>query len=119
MTCDQSVTYHLLWTSPRSLPGLADPTRRALLDALFDRDGQSVGALSAGVTELTRFAVMKHLRVLAEANLVATQRHGRTKLHYLNPVPIAQIWPSGGSASTPPPFASALVGLDQARPEPP
>ena len=96
----------------RVFRALADPTRRALLDALFESDGQSVGALSARFPELTRFAVMKHLRVLAEANLVATQRQGRSTLHYLNPVPIAQLaerWISKYAA----PFSSALVGLDR------
>ena len=91
---------------------LADPTRRALLDALFEEDGQSVGALSARFLDLTRFAVMKHLRVLAEANLIATQRQGRSTLHYLNPVPIAQLaerWISKYAA----PFSSALVDLDR------
>ena len=90
---------------------LADPTRRALLDALFDADGQSVGALCVLSPEMTRFGVMKHLRVLEEANLVTTAKSGRTKLHYLNPVPIAQIahrWISKYAA----PFASALVDLD-------
>ena len=99
-------------TADRVFRALADPTRRALLDALFESDGQSVGALSARFPELTRFAVMKHLRVLAEANLIATQRQGRSTLHYLNPVPIAQLaerWISKYAA----PFSSALVGLDR------
>jgi DNA-binding transcriptional ArsR family regulator/uncharacterized protein YndB with AHSA1/START domain len=90
---------------------LADPTRRAILDALFTRDGQSVGALCAPFPEMTRFGVMKHLRILEEANLVATAKSGRTRLHYLNPVPIAQIahrWISKYAA----PFAEALVDLD-------
>ena len=90
---------------------LADPTRRAILDALFASDGQSVGALCALSPEMTRFGVMKHLRVLEEASLVTTVRRGRTKLHYLNPVPIAQIahrWVSKYAA----PFASALVDLE-------
>ncbi len=91
---------------------LADPTRRAILDALFAADGQSVGALCALFPEMTRFGVMKHLRVLEEANLVATVKRGRAKLHYLNPVPIAQIahrWVSKYAA----PFASALVELEE------
>ena len=67
---------------------LADPTRRALLDALFETDGQSAGALCARFPEMTRFGVMKHLRLLEAAGLVVTQRSGREKLHYLNPVPI-------------------------------
>ena len=66
---------------------LADPTRRLLLDELFERDGRTLGELVAGL-EMTRFGVMKHLRVLEEAGLLATRKVGREKLHYLNPVPI-------------------------------
>ena len=66
---------------------LADPTRRALLDELFRDDGQSLGAL-ADRFEMSRFGVMKHLKVLEEAGLVVTRRRGREKLHFLNPVPI-------------------------------
>ena len=66
---------------------LADPTRRSLLDELFRADGQSLSALEQRVP-MTRFGVMKHLRVLEEAGLVATRRRGREKLHFLNPVPI-------------------------------
>ena len=66
---------------------LADPTRRTLLDALFDRDGQSLRELEARC-DMTRFGVMKHLRVLEEAGLVVTRRRGREKLHFLNAVPI-------------------------------
>ena len=70
---------------------LADNTRRALLDALADTDGQSVLALCAQFPEMTRFGVMKHLAVLEAANLITTHRQGRNKLHYLNPVPIQQV----------------------------
>jgi uncharacterized protein YndB with AHSA1/START domain/DNA-binding transcriptional ArsR family regulator len=66
---------------------LADPTRRALLDELFREDGQSLGALEERFA-MTRFGVMKHLRQLEEAGLVVTRRRGRSKLHFLNPVPI-------------------------------
>ena len=66
---------------------LADPTRRSLLDALFVEDGQTLGMLSERI-DMTRFGVMKHLNVLAEADLVVTKRRGREKLHFLNPVPI-------------------------------
>ena len=66
---------------------LADPTRRQLLDELFERDGQTLSALEQRLP-MTRFGVMKHLRVLEEAGLVLTQRRGREKLHFLNPVPI-------------------------------
>ncbi len=69
---------------------LADPTRRHLLDVLFERDGRSLIELEHGL-EMTRFGVMKHLKVLEEAGLVVTRRRGREKLHYLNPVPIRLI----------------------------
>ena len=69
---------------------LADPTRRRLLDKLFKRDGQSLGELGRRL-KMTRFGVMKHLRVLEEAGLVIRRRSGREKLHFLNPVPIRLI----------------------------
>ena len=69
---------------------LADPTRRRLLDMLFRRDGQSLGELEQRLA-MTRFGVMKHLRVLEAARLVVTKRRGREKLHFLNAVPIRQI----------------------------
>jgi uncharacterized protein YndB with AHSA1/START domain/DNA-binding transcriptional ArsR family regulator len=67
---------------------LADPSRRLLLDALFERDGQTLGELCAHLPAMTRFGVMRHLDVLEEAGLVTTRRDGRQKRHYLNPVPI-------------------------------
>src|SRR5215470_13151256 len=69
---------------------LADPTRRSLLDALFKEDGQSLSALE-NTLPMTRFGVMKHLKLLEEAGLVVTRRQGREKLHFLNPVPIRLI----------------------------
>jgi len=69
---------------------LADPSRRALLDALFKRNGQTLGALCDGMA-MTRQAVTKHLALLEDANLVAVVWRGREKLHYLNPVPIHEI----------------------------
>jgi uncharacterized protein YndB with AHSA1/START domain len=66
---------------------LADPTRRSLLDELFREDGQTLSALEERFP-MTRFGIMKHLRVLEEAGLVVTRRRGREKLHFLNPVPI-------------------------------
>jgi uncharacterized protein YndB with AHSA1/START domain/DNA-binding transcriptional ArsR family regulator len=66
---------------------LADPTRRSLLDELFKEDGQTLSALEQRLP-MTRFGVMKHLRVLEEAGVVLTRRRGREKLHFLNPVPI-------------------------------
>ena len=69
---------------------LADETRRQLLDRLFARNGQTLGALCEEM-EMSRQAVTKHLALLEAANLVATQKRGREKLHYLNPVPINEI----------------------------
>jgi uncharacterized protein YndB with AHSA1/START domain len=88
---------------------LADPTRRSLLDALFEEDGQTLGALDERLP-MTRFGVMKHLKVLEEAGLVKTRRRGREKLHFLNPVPIRLVhdrWVSKYAE----PWAAALSGL--------
>ncbi len=70
---------------------LSDAGRRRLLDALFAADGQSLGRLCEALPSMTRFGVMKHLAVLEQAGLVVTHREGRTKLHYLNPIPIREI----------------------------
>jgi len=69
---------------------LADPSRRLLLDRLFVKNGQTLSELCEGI-DMTRQAVTKHLRILEEANLIATRRRGRDKFHFLNPVPIHQI----------------------------
>lgn len=69
---------------------LADPSRRALLDRLRLNNGQTLGSLCEGL-DMSRQAVSKHLAILEEANLVATIKRGREKLHYLNPVPIFDI----------------------------
>ncbi|MGH2443858.1 MAG: ArsR/SmtB family transcription factor [Chloroflexota bacterium] len=74
----------------RVFKALADPTRRTLLDRLFLRDGRTLKELESEL-EMTRFGVMKHLRILEDAGLVVSQRSGREKLHYLNPVPIRLI----------------------------
>jgi DNA-binding transcriptional ArsR family regulator len=71
----------------RVFKALADPTRRFLLDQLFTRDGRTLAELEAEL-EMTRFGVMKHLRVLEDAGLVVARKQGREKLHFLNPVPI-------------------------------
>jgi DNA-binding transcriptional ArsR family regulator len=70
---------------------LSDPTRRSLLDELFAADGQTLTALEQRLP-MTRFGVMKHLKVLEEAGLVVTRRRGREKLHFLNPVPIRLVY---------------------------
>jgi DNA-binding transcriptional ArsR family regulator len=88
---------------------LSDPTRRQLLDQLYEKDGLSLHELERELP-MTRFGVMKHLRVLEEANLVVTRRRGREKLHFLNPVPIRQVhdrWVSKYAE----PWASALTEL--------
>ncbi len=69
---------------------LADTSRRLLLDRLHAKNGQTLNELCEGL-DMSRQAVTKHLGILEDANLVATRRHGREKLHYLNPVPIHQI----------------------------
>ena len=70
---------------------LADEHRRALLDALRERDGQTLGELCEVAPDMTRFGVMKHLQVLEDAHLVVTERDGRSKRHHLNAVPIREI----------------------------
>jgi len=102
LTCDLTVTRvpHVGSVTQRSpvpepaeeavFRALADPTRRAILDRLFERDGQSLGEIERSF-EMSRFGVMKHLRVLEEAGLVTTHRVGRSKLHYLNAVPIQEL----------------------------
>jgi DNA-binding transcriptional ArsR family regulator len=91
LTCDHLVTY-LSRVSDDDLvfKALADPTRRFLLDLLFARDGRTLTELESEL-DMTRFGVMKHLRVLEDANLVVTRRSGREKLHFLNAVPIRLI----------------------------
>ena len=91
MTCDCLVTYFVVVPDDdRVFKALADPTRRHLLDRLFVRDGRTLTELESEL-EMTRFGVMKHLRVLEDAGLVVTRRSGREKLHFLNPVPIRLI----------------------------
>jgi uncharacterized protein YndB with AHSA1/START domain len=88
---------------------LADPTRRSLLDELFKQDGQTLSALERRLP-MTRFGVMKHLRVLEEAGLVITRKRGREKLHFLNPVPIRLVhdrWVSKYAE----PWVATLSGL--------
>lgn len=88
---------------------LADPTRRALLDELFLHDGQDLTALQERFA-MTRFGVMKHLRVLEDAGLVVTRKKGRQKLHFLNPVPIRLVHDRWVSKYTEP-FAAGLADL--------
>jgi uncharacterized protein YndB with AHSA1/START domain/DNA-binding transcriptional ArsR family regulator len=90
---------------------LADPTRRSLLDELFEHDGQTLGQLERRLP-MTRFGVMKHLKLLEQAGLVTTKKRGREKLHFLNPVPIRLVhdrWVSKYAE----PWAATLTGLKQ------
>lgn len=91
---DHLVTYRRAVDDDLVFKALADPVRRLLMDALYERDGRSLGELEdvvAGRVEMTRFGVAKHLRLLEGAGLVTTRKVGRVKEHYLNPVPIQQI----------------------------
>jgi DNA-binding transcriptional ArsR family regulator len=88
---------------------LADPTRRDLLDALREQDGQTLSALEERLP-MTRFGVMKHLRVLEDAGLLTTRRRGREKLHFLNPVPIRLIYERWVSKYAEP-WTASLSGL--------
>src|ERR671911_1907425 len=88
---------------------LADPTRRELLDELFAADGQTLSALEERLP-MTRFGVMKHLKVLEEAHLVTTKKRGREKLHFLNPVPIRLVYDRWVSKYAEP-WAATLTGL--------
>jgi len=74
----------------RVFRALADASRRQLLDRLHRKNGQTLGAMCKGL-EMTRQAVTKHLAILEQANLISTQRQGREKLHFINPVPINAI----------------------------
>jgi DNA-binding transcriptional ArsR family regulator len=88
---------------------LADPTRRRLLDELFEEDGQTLSALEQRLP-MSRFGVAKHLKVLEGAGLVTTRKRGREKFHFLNPVPIREVhdrWVSKYAE----PWAAALTGL--------
>jgi DNA-binding transcriptional ArsR family regulator len=84
------VTYTRHVNDDRVFKALADPTRRYLLDLLFARNGLTLTELESQL-QMTRFGVMKHLRVLEAAGLVLTRRSGREKLHFLNPIPIQLI----------------------------
>ena len=89
---------------------LADPTRRHILDVLRSDDGRTLGSLEAEFPKLTRFAVMKHLKVLEAAQLVTSRRVGRCKYHYLNTVPIQELadrWMSRFAA----PWSQGLIDL--------
>ena len=90
LTCDHKVTYWLGVDDDLVFKALADPVRRLLLDRLHAQSGQTLSDLCAH-SDLSRFGVMKHLRVLERAHLVVTKRQGREKLHFINAVPIRRI----------------------------
>jgi DNA-binding transcriptional ArsR family regulator len=90
LTCNQKVAYSRFMGMDAVFKALADPARRQLLDRLYARNGQVLGALCEGM-EMSRQAVTKHLAILEEAGVVVVQWHGREKQHYLNPVPINEI----------------------------
>ena len=107
LTGDLKVTYRGVVKAV--FRALGSPPRRKLLDALFKQDGQTLGALERRLP-MTRFGVMKHLRVLEHAGLVVTKKRGREKLHFLNPVPIRLVhdrWVSKYAE----PWAARLAGL--------
>ena len=92
MTCKHSLAYHAAAIdADKVFRALADPSRRKLLDALYGADGQTLGELCEHL-DMTRQAVTQHLALLEAANLVAVVWRGREKLHYLNPVPLYEIY---------------------------
>jgi DNA-binding transcriptional ArsR family regulator len=90
LTCNHLVAYNPRVNTDAVFKALADPSRRKLLDRLFEDNGQRLTELCVGL-RMTRQAVSKHLGILERANLVATLKRGRDKEHYLNPVPIHEI----------------------------
>ena len=103
-------SYNPVVADDQAFRALADPTRRLLLDLLFERQGRTLRDLNSEVEGMTRFGVMKHLRILESAGLVVTRRVGREKLHYLNPVPVQLIHDRWVSKYTRP-QATALADL--------
>jgi DNA-binding transcriptional ArsR family regulator len=91
LTGDHMVTYTFPMTHEQVFKALADESRRKLLDLLYLEDGQSLSQLGSQLP-MTRFGVMKHLRILKEAGLIATRKSGRETLHYLNAVPIQMVY---------------------------
>ena len=111
LTSDQKVTYNAGMDEEHVFKALADHHRRHLLDLLYQADGQTLSELCAHLP-MTRYGVMKHLRLLEEAELITTKKIGREKFHYLNPIPIQQVYDRWVSKYAQP-FAHALVQLKQ------
>ena len=109
LTCEYLVTYSA--GMDEVFRALGDPTRRDLLDRLFEKEGQTLQELTAPYS-ISRFGVMKHLQVLEEAGLVVTRRRGREKLHFLNPVPIRLVYDRWVSKFAEP-WAAALSDIKQ------
>lgn len=86
-----SIYSHIVEVVDEVFRAINDPSRRLLLDKLYERDGQTLGELCAHLPDMTRYGVMNHLRILEEAELVTTLKQGRQKFHYLNPVPLRLI----------------------------
>ena len=105
-----SAAYNRPVVDDQVFKALADPTRRLLLDVLFEREGRTLIDLQSEVEGMTRFGVMKHLRILEAAGLVVATKVGREKLHYLNPVPVQLLHDRWVSKYTRP-RASALAAL--------
>ena len=103
-------SYNPAVADDQAFRALADPTRRLLLDLLFEREGRTLRELHSEIEGMTRFGVMKHLRILEAAGLVVPRKVGREKLHYLNPVPVQLIHDRWVSKYTRP-QAAALAGL--------
>lgn len=108
----RSLAYNRAVVDDQVFRALADPTRRLLLDRLFEREGRTLGELNSEVEGMTRFGVMKHLKLLEAAGLVVSMKVGREKLHYLNPVPVQLIHDRWVSKYTRPRVV-ALAGLKQ------
>lgn len=106
----REAAYNRAVVDDRVFRALADPTRRLLLDRLFEREGRTLSELHSEVPGMTRFGVMKHLRILETAGLVVSCRSGREKLHYLNAVPVQLIHERWVSKYTQP-GAAALAAL--------
>jgi uncharacterized protein YndB with AHSA1/START domain/DNA-binding transcriptional ArsR family regulator len=117
LTCDHLVTYNTHMAEEHVFKALADHHRRNLLDLLYQNDGQTLGELCAHLP-MTRYGVMKHLQVLEQAQLITTRKVGREKFHYLNPIPLQQVYDRWVSKYAQP-FAHTLVQLKQKLENPP
>lgn len=88
---DQSVTYSVTVSTDEVIAAIADPSRRRILDALREQDGQSVGELTERLAPLGRHVVLKHVGVLERAGLIVSRKQGRVRRCYLNAVPLVEL----------------------------